>query len=693
MACLAAAPLARAGQEQATEPDQARAHAARVEADSKPDTITLPTIEVTSTRLRRTWLSVPASVSIIGQAVVQQGRQMLQLDAALSRVPGVFARNRSNFAQDLRVSIRGFGAPSPWGIRGVRVIVDGIPATLPDGQSQVDAIDLGTIQRIEVLRGPFSSLYGNATGGVIDITTVTPDADGNHAAEAALGSNGYSRLSATAGRQYDRWGYIVTATDLQLHGYREHSRVHKRLLTAKANLHIGASGTLRLIARALDAPGTQDPGGVTLERARNHPQSARPANIRFDSRQSAAQQTVGLVFNDRLAPGQPYEARLFYSHRDFIQYLPFFDGAVVAYRRAFYGGGLQTTRHTRLFGVDSRWVAGVDVGVQEDDRQCYNNVSGRKGERVFDEMQTATSVGVFLQSDWSLSTRLDLIAGLRYDWLEFEIDDRFVSPSNPDDSGRRLYTELSAKLGASCAWRPDQRLYANVATAFESPTFSEFANPSGQGGFNPGLEPQTAINYEIGAKGVVADRARYQLSAFWITAKDELVVYQSAGGRDFYQNSGQSRRRGIEASLEYSFNDALGATVSYTRAQYQFVQFSNRHGRDFGGNRLPGLPQQQLFLELAWQRPGVGFAAIDWQHVGARYADAANTVRVPGYRVVNARAGKIFHPGGRALTLYAGVNNLFDQFHFGNLRINAYGGRYYEPAPGRTLYAGLKLAL
>lgn len=655
--------------------------------------ISLTPIAVTAPRLKRDWLTFPAPVAAIEAKDVQQGRKMLQLDAALSRVPGVYAQNSSNFAQDMRVSIRGFGARSPFGIRGLQVIVDGIPATLVDGQSQVDVIDLGTIERVEVLRGPFSALYGNATGGVIDIVTEKPDPDGNHAAEASIGSNGYSRVSATAGKQYEQWGYIATVTDLQLDGYRGHSSVHKQLLTAKANVAVGDTGELRFITRMLDAPGTQDPGGVTLERAKEHPESARPANIFYDSRQSAAQQTVGLVYTDQFSTQQEYKARLFYTNRDYIQYLPFFDGAVVTYDRAYYGGGLQTTRQQQLFGFDTQWVAGFDVGIQNDDRQRYNNAAGEKGELVFNEDQTAASVGVFLQSVWSLSERLDLSAGLRYDWLEFEIDDRYVNATNPDDSGNRQYTELSGSLGASYAWRPNHSIYANFATAFESPTFSEFANPSGQGGFNQKLDPQTAINYEIGAKGIIGDRARYQLSAFWINVEDALVVYESAGGRDFFENSGEERRRGIEASLEYFFTDHLTATASYTYAEYEFLEFTNRDGIAFDGNRLPGLPQQTFFAELAWNKEDIGFAAVDVLLVSERYADSANEVQVPDYGVVNARLGKVFHPSKHTLTLYAGVNNLLDEFYFSNIRINAFGGRYYEPAPGRTVYAGLKLEL
>lgn len=653
----------------------------------------LAPIEVSAPRLKRDWLTLPAPLTVISGEDVQQGQQKLQLDEALSRVPGVFARNRGNFAQDLRVSIRGFGARSPWGIRGIHVLVDGIPATLTDGQSQVDAIDLGTIQRIEVLRGPFSALYGNATGGVIDITTERPDPAGNGALEASAGADGYSRLSATAGRQYEDWGYIATATDLQLDGYRQHGSVHKHLLTAKANRKLGDTGKLRIITRLLDAPDTEDPGAVTLQQARNHPSSARLANLQYDSRQSAAEQTLGLVYTDQFSPRQDYQARLFYTHRNFIQYLPYESGGTVGYHRDYYGGGLQTTRHGQWFATDLRWTAGIDFSQQNDDRQRHDNLLGEKGPLVFSEDQTASNIGAYLQTVWSPTARLAITTGLRHDWLKFDIDDRYITAADPDDSGNRRYTEFSGNLGISYAWRTGQQVYANVSTAFESPTFAEFANPTGQGGFNPRLDPQKAINHEIGAKGLVGHRLRYQVSVFQADVKDELVVYQNADGRDYYENSGKSRRHGVEIGVTYYPTDTFTLTGSYTWAEYRFRQFIDHDGNDFAGNRLPGLPQQSFFGELAWQRQGTGFAAINVLWIGDRYADNANQVRVPDYTVVNARLGKDFRLGKQVLTLYTGLNNLFDESYFGNIRLNAYGGLYYEPAPGRTLYAGLKLAL
>ena len=653
----------------------------------------LAPIEVQSLRLNTEVLTSPAAVDVTEARDIQQGRAKAQLDSALNRTPGVYANNGSNFAQNLRISIRGFGARSAFGVRGVKVLVDGIPETLADGQAQTDTIDLGAVERLEVIRGPFSALYGNATGGVVDITTTTPASGPIDRGELTVGGHGYRRIEAATAHERGDWGYALTASQLDIDGYRAHSEVKKQQLTGKLERRVGATGTLRLVTRVLDAPDTLDPGGVTLEQARADRRAARDANLAFDARQSASQQTVGLVYEDQLAENQSYSANLFYSNRDFIQYLPFEDAGVVAYDRDFFGGGLQSTRFDTLFGHDNQLVAGIDAQIQQDARTRYDNIAGNKGALGLEEDQQATSIGVFAQNVFSLTRDLELTTGLRYDYLDFDIDDAFITATDPDDSGSRTYHEVSANAGLSYAWAERQRVYANVANAFESPTFTEFADPAGNGGFNSDLDPQKATQYEIGAKGELGSRARYQISAFWIDVRDELVVFNDDGRRDFYENSGKSRRKGLEAKLEYAFNDELSAMAAYTLADYEYREFVDDSGNDYAGNAIPGLPEERLFAELAWRDADVGYATLDMRYAGSFYADNANTAKIDHAWIFNGRVGKTIEAGEDTLTVYFGIDNLFDEVYFDNIRINAFGGRYYEPAPDRTFYTGLAYEL
>ena len=675
-------------------PAYAQTTADAPEGDDGLDTLeSLAPIEVQSLRLNTEVLTSPAAVDVTEARDIQQGRAKAQLDAALNRTPGVYANNGSNFAQNLRISIRGFGARSAFGVRGVKVLVDGIPETLADGQAQTDTIDLGAVERLEVIRGPFSALYGNATGGVVDITTTTPASGPLDRGELTVGSHGYRRIEAATAHERGDWGYALTASQLDIDGYRAHSEVKKQQLTGKLERRVGSTGTLRLITRVLDAPDTLDPGGVTLEQAQSDRRSARDANLAFDARQSAEQQTIGLVYEDQLAQNQSYQANLFYTHRDFIQFLPFEDAGVVAYERDFFGGGVQTTRFDTLFGHENQIVAGIDAQIQQDARTRYDNIAGDRGALGLDEDQQATSIGVFAQNVFSISSDLELTTGLRYDYLDFDIDDAFVTATDPDDSGSRTYHEVSANAGLSYAWAERQRVYANVANAFESPTFTEFADPAGNGGFNSELDPQKAVQYEIGAKGEIGTRTRYQISAFWIDVRDELVVFNDDGRRDFYQNSGKSRRQGLEAKLEYAVNDELSAMAAYTLADYEYREFVDDGGVDYAGNAIPGLPEERLFAEVAWRDSDVGYATLDMRYAGSFYADNANTAKIDNAWIFNGRVGKTIDAGDDNLTVYFGIDNMFDEVYFDNIRINAFGGRYYEPAPDRTFYTGLAYEL
>lgn len=654
----------------------------------------LAPVQVVAFRLRQDVLSTPAAVDVIDARDVSQGREKAQLDSALNRIPGVYANNGSNFAQNLRVSIRGFGARSAFGVRGVRVRVDGIPETLPDGQAQTDVIDLGTIQRVEVLRGPFSALYGNATGGVINITTLSPDDGPLDQSEFTAGSNGYRRASVSSAHSNGPWGFAATATRLREKGFRRHSEVLKNQFTGKLSRAVGSDGQFTLITRLLDAPDTQDSGGITAETAHKNRKAAYSNNLLYNARQTASQETVGGLYTDSLTANQDYQLNAFYTHRNFIQYLPFASnsgGGVVTYRRNFFGGGGQTTRYDQLFGHDNQLVVGVDAQVQQDNRQRYNNEFGNKGRLRLDEDESATNVGLFLQDEFALTTDLKATLGARYDWLDFDTADHFIGDG--DDSGSRDYKRLSVNGGLNYAWAHRQHIYANIANAFESPTFTEFADPDGSGGFNPRLSPQKAVNYEIGAKGEFGGRGRYQLNVFWVEVRDELVAYSDAGDRTFYRNSGRSRRQGVESKLSYDLGYDLSATVAYTAARYEYRDYVDADGNDYAGNRLPGIPEQTAFGELTWQREDIGYATVDVHWAGSIYADDANQTRVSPHTTVNTRVGKTVDAGDNEMTVYLGVDNLFGEDYYDNIRINAFGGRYFEPAPGRTLFAGLTYSL
>ena len=649
----------------------------------------LEEIVVQATRMSRPLDSVPAAISVVNQAQIQLGRQQLGLDEALNRVPGVFMQNRYNFAQDLRVSIRGFGARSAFGIRGVKILVDGIPETLPDGQGQVDSIDLGAAQQIEVLRGPSSSYYGNASGGVISVTSErgpeTPFANLRFSA----GEYGAQKFQAKTGGQTERVNYFVSFSDSQIDGYREHSETENTQLSGRLEFDLGDRGSLLAVANYTDQPVSNDPGGINIAQAQADPRSARDRNLSFDGGEALEQTRLGFVYTLPVGEGSELQVRNYYVSRDFNNRLPFFGGGAVDLQRFFAGGGISYTQQGSLGGRPNRVVVGLDYDDQDDHRRRFNNDMGVLGALSLDQDEHVTSTGLFIQDELSISDNVRLSFGVRFDQVEFDVGDRFLG--NGDDSGVRKLDDVSPMVGLLANLSPDVTVYGTYSTSFETPTTTEFANPSGAGGFNPLLEPQAATNLEVGLRGGVGTRTRYELAVFDIDVEDELIPYEipSSPGRDFFANAGRSNRTGLEATLISQPTDRIGVTLSYTYADFTFADFLDDNGNDYSGNRIPGTVEQLVFAELSYRHPAGWFGALDALHVGDQFANNANSVADGAYTLSNLRLGFDANRGGATFSPFVGVNNLFDQSYNSNIRLNAFGRRYYEPGPGRNVYAGV----
>ncbi|MFL1467691.1 TonB-dependent receptor family protein [Marinobacter sp. HN1S83] len=654
-------------------------------------------LEVTSPRLVRDLYETPAAVSVVNAPAIRQGQQRLQLDESLDTVPGLFFQNRYNFAQNLRLSTRGFGARAPFGIRGIRLQVDGIPYTLPDGQSQIDAVDLDSAQRIEVIRGPSSVQYGNAAGGVLDITTARGDelpAGGRLRLDG--GSHDYRKAAVQGNGTSGSTSAIATMSWLNVNGHREQSEAEKGLFNGRVSHELEPGRRLTATLNALHNPQSEDPGGLTRSQAEEDPQQATFLAKRLDAGQSVNQQTLGLQYEEAAALKGQLTLNTFFSRRDFAQQLPFPGASRVAYDRQFYGISSDYQQESELAGLPLTWVAGVDVHRQSDQRRRYQvSFDGEVTGQTQDETQNATNAAVFAQGDLALTDQLNLSLGARLDRLRLSISDH--RREDGDDSGSRTFRELSGVAGLSYRLAPQHQVYGTIGTAFESPTFTEFANPDGSGGFNPDIAPQEALNREVGVRGVIGDSVSYDIAVFSIRVDDEILPFEQ-GGRTFYENAGRTDRDGIELGMAWELSYAWRVTSALTLADYKLREFTDEQGNDASGNRLPGLPREQWVSELEWRGQGSRFAALEWQYTGDLYAENSNQTRVSDYWLLGLRAGDSLRVSDQILSLYAGVRNLLDEDYFANVRINANADRpveergYFEPGPGRTFYAGLEWA-
>ena len=655
---------------------------------SSSEILILDPIHVSAPRLDRDWMSTAQAVSVVDVDDIQKARQNLQLDEALNRIPGVFTQNRYNFAQNLRIAIRGFGARAPFGVRGIRIYVDGIPETLPDGQSQLDAIDLESTNRIEVIRGPASALYGNATGGVIAVRTMDGLDPGGIELRSVLGADGLQRVGLRGGGQRADWNAHISVWDLQYDGYREHSRTAKRLLNAKLRHDLDSQRSWTGVLTLLDQPLGQDAGGLTRGEVERDRRAANPLSLRLNAGQQVRQERLGFVYRDeRFAGGGTLRTRAFFTRREFVQQLPFPGSSRPQFDRHFFGLGVDFSQVMEIGAVPAVYQMGIEFDQQRDDRTRRNvSPAGIVGGLSQNEIQNASSLGVFSQINLDWSDRLIWTLVTRLDRIHLSIDDRLGAEIN--SSGERNFSEPSVSTGFNYEFGDRVAIYGTLGTAFETPTFTEFAQIDA-GGFNPALGPQRAINTELGIKGALGTDLYFDLAVFSVRTRDEIVNIQT--DQNAFANAGRTRRDGVEFGLHYNLSESTALSLAYTWSDFVFRDFEVTDGLSLAGNRLPGLPQHAVFAEISWRGGDGWFAKTDWLAVGEVFADNANENLVDSYAVVNARIGRELGSGRYSMGGFVAVNNLLNHEYFSNIRINAAGGRYFEPAPGRNVFAGLQL--
>ena len=684
--CLTIAPLllAQANENSVSGLDEAR-----------PDGTGLEEIIVTGTRLPTDWLKLPLAASQLGLEQIQAGRQSLGLDEALAVVPGLFFQNRYNFAQDLRISIRGFGARANFGIRGIKLFADDIPLTMPDGQGNVDSIDLGSAERIEVIRGPVSAVYGASGGGVIQIFTEDGPARPMISAKASSGSYGYRYGQLKAGGQFGAWNALANLSSTSLDGYRQQARFEQTLFNSKLRYDFADGASLTLVLNAVDSPRADDPGALNAREVESDRRQAAPRNLQFDAGESLDQQQFGLAWRKPLSADTELLLRAYGISRDFENRLPFDinsngQGGSVDLDRKAAGMGAQWSWSRFLSGERvNRLVVGVDLDDQRDLRQRYANNSGILGQLTTRQDEDVSARALFMENALDLDPDWTLTLGARFDHMEYEVKNRLGS----DGSGKTDYDQLSPMVGLVYTPGENWSVYGNISTAFDPPAVSELANPEGPTGFNQDLDPQEATNYELGFRGWLWDDWQYELALFHIDVRDEIVPFELAGsGQSFFQNAGRSTHQGVEAAMRMELMPGLSAGLSYTWSDLVFDEFEDIDGTNYAGNTIPGVPEHQAVLDLSWQHENGLFAGWDSLYVGALQANNANTVKTEAYLVSNLRFG--YRAGGESWSIepFAGIYNLLDEAYNGNIRINASFGRYYEPAPERNWYIGLQAA-
>lgn len=649
----------------------------------------LAPVTVLSSRIPQKENQLPVSVTTLGKARLQIGQTKLSLFDALNTVPGVFAMNSENFAQDLRISIRGFGARAAFGIRGLKIVLDGVPESTPDGTAKLGNIDVGLIERIEVLKGATAGIYGNASGGVISLQTESMPTKPYAEISSTFGSYGLKRYQVKFGSSWGAWSVLGSVSRLESVGYRQKSALERNLLNLKIGFRPSDRTKLSLLTTYINSPKAEDPGGLTIEEVNKDRTQARKANVDYNTTESFNQLRNALIFDQKIGEKSTINARVFLINRDFNTNQAFEASGQIAFQRVFWGGGLAYQFSTKGYKLRT----GVDLENQTDNRQRYDNKLGVRTTLRLDQKESFDNTGAYILQEFAPLQALRVVLNTRYDWIKIGVADQFLSDGN--QSAQKDFQRFSPMVGISYSLSPRNTLYANFTSNFETPSLNELTNnPTGQGGFNPDLNPQKSQNYELGYKAWLGNKTRIDISVFQVNIQGEIVLYQLPNqvGRTFYRNAGESVRKGVELGLSYQIIPALTTFVNYTYSDFVYTNYQTLAG-EFAGNRLPGIPKNQVYAELRYFPKSGLFAVAQFRSVSSMYANDANSVSVDGYQTLNLRAGWQKHLKGMIIEPFVGANNLFDTAYFANIQINATANRYYEPAAVRTIYAGIKLGI
>ncbi|HDU5781283.1 TonB-dependent receptor PqqU [Klebsiella pneumoniae] len=669
------------------------------------------TMVVTAAPTTVSELDTPAAVSVVNGDEMRQAAPRVNLSESLGAVPGLQVQNRQNYAQDLQLSIRGFGSRSTYGVRGLRIYVDGIPATMPDGQGQTSNIDIGSVDTIEVLRGPFSALYGNSSGGVINVTSQTGTQPPTVEASSYYGSFGtwHYGMKATGavgdGSHAGDVDYTVSTNRFTTHGYRDHSGARKNLANARLGVRINDVSKLTLLLNSVDIK-ANDAGGLTADEWRDNPRQS-PRGDQYNTRKNTRQTQAGLRYERQLSAQDDLSVMMYAGERETTQFQsiprapqlkPSHAGGVIDLTRHYQGIDTRLTHRGELL-VPVTLTAGLDYENMSERRKGYENFVmvngapqyGEQGALRRNERNLMWNVDPYLQTQWQLTDKLSLDAGVRYSSVWFDSNDYYITPGNGDDSGDASYHKWlpagSLKYALTDAWN----VYLSAGRGFETPTINELSYRSdNQSGLNFGLKPSTNDTVEIGSKTRIGN-GLFTAALFQTNTDNEIVVDSSSGGRTSYKKAGKTRRQGMELGLDQQFGESwrLKAAWTWLDATYRTNVCDDA---SCNGNRIPGIARNMGYASFGYQPEQGWYAGSDIRYMSDIMANDENTAKAPSWTVVGLTTGYKWSYGRMDMDLFGRIDNLFDREYVGSVIVNESNGRYYEPAPGRNYGIGLNLA-
>lgn len=677
--------------------------------DLNSDVAKLPTLHVEATRTDTGYLQTPASVFRIEAPQVDSSSQV-NLTEVVKGIPSLQIRNRENYAQDLQLSMRGFGARSTFGVRGIRLYVDGIPATMPDGQGQTSNIDLSSLDHVEVLTGPFSSLYGNSSGGTI--LTSTKEGQGKDSIELSYSGGSHDKSRAGLVLQGGAKGanepsYIISSSYFDTDGYREHSGAEKVLNNAKLSWNLDDGSKINWVTNYVKIH-ADDPQGLTHDQWNANPKQQVPFLKQFNVRKDIEQTQTGVTWSKPINDKNELYAMAYLGNRQVTQYQSIpkstqdasinHAGGVIDFERNYYGADFRWTGKELL--PNTMLSVGVALDAMDEDRKGFENFNlvngqpsyGVKGNLRRDEDNTLWNIDPYLQASWQFLPTWRLDTGVRYSNVHYKSEDNYLS--NGDDSGKTDYDKVLPSVALSWQILPELMAYVSYAKGFETPTFTEMAyRPDGQSGFNFDLTASTSDTYETGLKSQ-NQLGDFTLAVFQTKTKDDIVSAGNSNGRSTFRNADKTLREGVEFAWNKKLWRDLIATASYSYLDATFdadIPALGNIAQISSGNAIPGIAKNQAYASLAWQPSHGLYGGVDVQYMDKVYVNDTNSDAAPSYSVTSANVGYAWVMGDWKVNSFARVDNLFDKKYAGSVIVNDGNSRYFEPADGRNWSAGLRV--
>ena len=649
------------------------------------DSIQLEEVIISVTKIKDSLVNTPFSVSIKSFSTFQKSAEQFNISEYIEDVPGIFISNDNNYAQDSRISIRGFGSRANFGIRGIKLIVDGVPETTPDGQSQIDNLNLEIIEKIEVIRGVGSSLYGNSSAGIIKIKTLQELQNSFARIGFSLGSNQQNKSQFFLGQKYKKTSYTFLYSQTKSNGYRNNSGFKNNNLNINLFKKVNDKTNYGLSFNYVDSPYAIDPGGLTIEEVEDNRKQARERNVIYDSKESIKHLKLSGSFEKKISNKLTFSKYLFFSNRDFNGNIPVKKGGTIKLDRKYWGLGASLLIKNKF-----NTQIGFDLGNQKDLRKRYFNNEGEIGALVLEQNEKFINYGIFLVSSLKLNSFI-INPGIRLDKNTISIDDRFLADGNSSD--KINLNSLNPSLGINYKSNSFNRFFVNVSTGFETPTLNEFGSSPIGSGFNKNLKSQNSINYELGfSKKSINNKFKLDLIYFNTSTKNEVLPYEDSQfpGQVFYNNAGKTQRSGIEFSGSYNYNNFWNFNSSISIGRYLFDEFIDNE-KNYSGNKIPGVPEKTMFFNVNYKNESKLSVSLQLKVIGDLYANNSNSVKVDGFNRLNLKISKGINYKKITIDPFLIFKNILGTSYYDNIRINAFGARYYEPAAKANFYGGIKI--